>query len=550
MQASHQRPEQVDGNFAVQTRGPGKSGSVVSVLVPTFNRPLYLAQALDSVVRQTYRNLQIIVINDGGTDVTDVVKSFDDPRITFINRRQNHGKPFSLNEAITYAQGKYVAYLDDDDIYYPHHIETLVDALENNADYGVAYSDLYKVYCQLGPDGRRTVLSKVVEVSRDFDRFVMLYFSHVLHVSCLHHRDLLDKTGPYNEGLNVLIDWDMIRRLAFFSDFYHIHQITGEFYQPVGENDRISFQRRKNKAEYTRNVLTIRTARPAKPWSKLADLSIVFLAERLDQQTGVTIGLIWRHTFYPYKLYLPLAGEDFGRFNTDMPNVVKVPIEATSTQQQRIDKALADCDGEYIAIVPVGFPVRDMWVEDSLYALFNSTSGREAFELEDSTPACWAVVARREHLLTARERYPDLPVNAGLTAAGISVRRLRPDEIPFQFDSLLKEARTEEKAGNWRQAAQIYEYIGEHYNNQLWMKSLAANALFKAGDFSKAAELVSWVNQRRPTVDTLLLEARIKRRNRDFNAALSLLNGAEDMLAGKVYSKVRTPAAANIYSKI
>ncbi len=522
-------------------------GPMVSVIVPTFNRPLYLTEALTSVVRQQYHKLQIIVVNDGGCDVAGIVESFNDPRIVFINRRQNRGKAFSLNEAIAAAKGKYIAYLDDDDIYYPNHISTLVDVMENHTDCGVAYTDLYKAYCRIAPDGKRTVLSKVVEVSRDFDRFVMLHFNHVLHVSCLHRRDLLDKTGLYNEGLNILIDWDMTRRLAFFSDFCHIPEVTGEYYNPEGESDRISVQRRKNKMEYARNVLAIRTARPAKPWPKLADLSIIFLAERLNQQAGNTAGLIWRHTFYPYKLYLPLPGEDFSRLDTEMPNIVTVPVDTACTEQQRIDRVLTDCEGEYIAIVPAGFPVREMWLEDSLYALLNTSDTREAFELEGSTPACWAVVARKDLLQLARGRFPHLSLREGLVSAGINVRRVRPAEIPFQFDTLLKEAQMEEKAGNWRHAAEIYEHIGEHYRNQIWMKSLAAGVLFKAGDFVRSAELASWVNQRHPTVDTLLLEAKIKRRQKDFKSALALLKGAENILAGNVSTDITMPTKANKY---
>ena len=107
-----------------------KAGPVVTVLVPTFNRRRYFAEALASVVCQNYRNLQIIAINDGGEDVSDIVKSYNDPRLLFINRKENRGKAYSLNEALAQAEGKYVAYLDNDDLYYPNHIETLVDALE------------------------------------------------------------------------------------------------------------------------------------------------------------------------------------------------------------------------------------------------------------------------------------------------------------------------------------------------------------------------------------------------------------------------------------
>ncbi|GAG26148.1 unnamed protein product, partial [marine sediment metagenome] len=111
-----------------------KVGPVVSVLIPTFNRPRYLSEALASALHQSYSNLQVIVVNDGGQDVSSIVNSFSDPRIIFINRKENRGKAFSLNEALARAEGEYIAYLDDDDLYYPNHIETLVDVLENKTD--------------------------------------------------------------------------------------------------------------------------------------------------------------------------------------------------------------------------------------------------------------------------------------------------------------------------------------------------------------------------------------------------------------------------------
>ncbi len=510
-----------------------KAGPVVTVLVPTFNRRRYLAGALASVVRQSYRNLQIIVINDGGEDVSDIVNSFGDERLMFIDRKENRGKSFSLNEALPRAEGKYVAYLDDDDLYYPNHIETLVDALENNSDCQVAYSDLYKVYCKVCPDGSRKVLSKVVEVTRDFYRFLMLYYNHVLHVSLMHRRDLLEKTGPYNEDINVLIDWDMARRLVFFSDFQHVPVITGEFYQPDGDCDRISVQRRKNEKEYTRNILTIRTTRPPKPWTKLGDMSIIFTTERLNKQTGTTLGSIWQHTFYPYEIYLPLPTADFEKLDTVMPNIIPVLVNPLSSQAQRIDAALAICDGEYIAIVPSGFPIREFWVEDSLHALVNNSVNKEGFELEDSTDKLWAVVVRKNDLQYARRSFPNLSVRESLNAAGIAIRRLQPEEIPFQFDQLLEKAHAAEKNGNWSKAAEMFEYITEHHENELWMKTLAAKASFKAGGHIRAAELSREINRQRPTVDTLLLEGKVKHKKKDFHSAIKLLEKAEQILEGK-----------------
>jgi glycosyltransferase involved in cell wall biosynthesis len=511
-----------------------KAGPLVSVLISTYNRPQYLSIALSSVLQQSYRNIQVIVVNDGGENISDLIDSFGDPRLIFINRKENRGKPHSLNEALNRADGKYVAYLDDDDLYYPNHIEILLNALEYQTDCQVAYSDFYKTYCRVSSDGSRQVLSKVVEVSRDFDRFFMLLFNHVLHVCLMHRRDLIDKTGLYNEQLNVLIDWDMTRRLAFFSDFHHIHDITGEYYHPEGECDRISVQRRKDKNEYLRNVLTIRNTRPPKPWPKIKDLSIILLNDRLDEQTGKTIGSIWRRTFYPYKLYLPLLESDINRLNSDMPNLIPVPVDSAASQGNHLDVVMERCDGEYIAIVQGGLTIKDMWIENPLYALINNTDSRRGYEPEGTTDKLWAAVLTKEDLQFARRSFPDLSIHESLRAAGIVLKHPNFEEYPFQFDNLLQQALSAEKDGNFSQAGQMYEFIVENHKNRLWMKRLAAKAFIKATNYVRAAELSHNLNLQRPTVDTLLLEAKIKRQNEDFNSAIELLIKAEQMLENPV----------------
>jgi hypothetical protein len=506
-----------------------RHGPLVSVLLPTFNRPRYLAQALASVVRQTYRNLQIVVVNDGGEDVSGIVRSFDDPRIEFIDRKENRGKPFSLNEALARARGEYVAYLDDDDVYYPHHVGVLVQILESTPNCDVAYSDLYKTYCNVLPDGYRQVLSKHVEISRDFDRFLMLYFNHVLHVSLVHRRDLLERTGLYNEDLSILIDWDMTRRLAFFADFHHVPVITGEFYSPVGPSDRISFQQRQDSEQYLRNILAIRTTRPAQPWPQLDDLSIILLVDRLDERLADTMLRIWRHTFYPYRLLLPLPPSDASRLNIRMPNVVHVPVDSQSSAAERVDVAMLQADGCYVAVVPVGLPVEEMWVENPLYAV--SKSGEcEGCLIDGATARSWAAVLRRSDLQRARSAHPHLSVEASLAATGVRVRKPREEELPFQFDERLRRAKLAEADGDWATAARTFERMAEEHRNELWMKTMAARAYFESGDHVRAGRLSQEVNQRRPTVDTLLLEAKICREKKDFRSALRLLRQCEQCL--------------------
>ncbi|GAI22416.1 unnamed protein product, partial [marine sediment metagenome] len=219
--------------------------------------------------------------------------------------------------------------------------------------------------------------------------------------------------------------------------------------------------------------------------------------------------------------------------NTDMPNLIRVPVNPSASETERIDAVLARCDGEYIAIVPSGFAVKGMRVENSLYALINSSVSGEGFELEGSTDTLWAVVVRKSDLQCARRSFPDLPVRQSLKAAGIVLRRPKFEELPFLFDNLLLEAQLAEKNGSWAQAARMFEYIADHHQNRLLMRARAAKAFFKAGDHARAAELSCELNQQRPTVDTLLLEAKVKREKKIFVSAIELLKRAEQILEGK-----------------
>jgi tetratricopeptide (TPR) repeat protein len=126
-----------------------------------------------------------------------------------------------------------------------------------------------------------------------------------------------------------------------------------------------------------------------------------------------------------------------------------------------------------------------------------------------------------------------LAVLESLEAAGVVLRRASFEELPFQFDNLLNQARLAEKEGDWAEAGQQFEYIAEHHGNGMGMKALAAKAFFKAGSLARAIALSSEVNRCRPTVDTLLLEAKVKRGERDFHSAIELLERAEQILEGK-----------------
>jgi hypothetical protein len=507
-----------------------QSGPLVTVLVPTFNRRLFLREALASVVAQTYANFEAIVVNDGGVSVRDVVDGFADPRLALIERKENRGVAASLNEALGRARGTYVAYLGDDDLYYPNHLARLVGTLEGQDACGVAYTDLYKVHCRLQPGGGRQVLGKVVNISRDFDRFFMGYFNHTLHVAAMHRRDLLDRTGPYDESLAILVDWDMMRRLAFFTDFIHVPEVTGEFYAPVAGSDRISVKGRADRQAFRATMLKIRTARPPKPWSKMPDLSLVLLADGPEAAARM-VPQVYAWTFMPYEVYLPLPGPALAQMNVRMPNFVPVPVPAGADAAARFDAALARAGGDYVAAVPQGTRFDLLWVEDALHAAVVD-DGRTAFAL-DAPPeaAVPGFLAPREALARARRGAAGVPVAESLRAAGLALRPPEPGERAVRFDRALQDAQACEAEGNWLLAAALYRAAGRQFGNTRWMRERRARALYEAGGRDdEALDLCRDLN-RRPTVATLLLEARLHRRADRFDEAVDRLEHARRLLA-------------------
>ena len=108
---------------------------LVSIVIPTYNHAPMLQRALATVVEQTYQNWNAIVVNNFSTDNTlEVVAAFNDPRIQCVNFRNNGVIGASRNEGIALATGKYVAFLDSDDTWFPAKLEQCVEILESGSD--------------------------------------------------------------------------------------------------------------------------------------------------------------------------------------------------------------------------------------------------------------------------------------------------------------------------------------------------------------------------------------------------------------------------------
>jgi GT2 family glycosyltransferase/glycosyltransferase involved in cell wall biosynthesis/Flp pilus assembly protein TadD len=199
----------------------------VSVVVPTYNRPDRLGEALASVLTQTYQDLEIIVVNDGGLDAETTVAALNDGRITYIKHDRNRGLAASRNTGLRAAKGQYIAYLDDDDRYLPDHLETLVTCLEQS-DYKAAYTDAWRVHERL-EGGRHVETGRDLPYSHEFNPANLLISNYFPVLCVMHERSCIDEVGNFDESLFAHEDWDLWIRMATKFPFKHLTRTTAEF---------------------------------------------------------------------------------------------------------------------------------------------------------------------------------------------------------------------------------------------------------------------------------------------------------------------------------
>jgi glycosyltransferase involved in cell wall biosynthesis/LmbE family N-acetylglucosaminyl deacetylase/uncharacterized coiled-coil protein SlyX len=220
-------PAEAGEGHDLQEKANG-STPTVSVIIPTRNRPTMLEEAVRSVLTQLYRDFEVIVVNDGGEDIRELVGSWNrEANVVYLEHAERKGVAAARNTALRAARGRYVAYLDDDDVFYPDHLETLVGYLETG-QHQVAYTDAHEVLQTWVPD-RYVKVGERLAYSCDFDRRRLLISNYIATLNIVHRRDILEETGLFDEELESHEDWDLWIRMSRKHDFHHIKKVTAAF---------------------------------------------------------------------------------------------------------------------------------------------------------------------------------------------------------------------------------------------------------------------------------------------------------------------------------
>lgn len=187
-----------------------------------------LVDALNSVLSQNYKPLEIIVVNDAGRNIEEVINRFKTKdNIIYRQHEINKGLAAARNTGVQIARGKYIAYLDDDDIFYPDHIETLVDHLKNSPS-KIAYTDAYRAH-QIMKNGKYVITKKDLPYSFDFDYDRILTENFIPVLCILHEKSCLQEIGLWDANLRRTEDWDLWIRMSRKYQFAHIKKSTCEF---------------------------------------------------------------------------------------------------------------------------------------------------------------------------------------------------------------------------------------------------------------------------------------------------------------------------------
>lgn len=216
---------------------------LVSVYMPTRNRVRRLADAVDSVLSQTYRNIELIVVNDASTDDTEIYlqrRASADPRLVHLRNDTLCGAPSSRNRAIATARGEFVTGLDDDDTFLPERIGAFVDYWTLLVSRGERPACLYAQDVWMTDGKRQRITRKQSAVTAD-ELFRYNYIGNQVFAPRVHFLE----AGLFDERLPAWQDLEFLIRLLQHFGSAHLLDMPSYLFDATLRPDRISSQERK-----------------------------------------------------------------------------------------------------------------------------------------------------------------------------------------------------------------------------------------------------------------------------------------------------------------
>lgn len=244
----------------------------VSVVMSVYNGQEYVAEAIESILNQTFKDFEFIIINDGSTDDTlTLISGYHDTRIKLISRR-NKGLVASLNEGIEVATGRYIARQDADDISLPGRLRDQVKAFEDHPQLVLCGTGFQDIDFH-GVKGSITELS----LSPSLLKLEVYTRSPFCHGSIMAKKESIQKVGGYSDRVGPVEDYDLWIRLKDEGDFMNLKSIR---YLYRIQPNSISHQQAKTQHTNTKKLQDkLWTAQPP----KASDFILAYVRNRSSQ---------------------------------------------------------------------------------------------------------------------------------------------------------------------------------------------------------------------------------------------------------------------------
>lgn len=201
---------------------------MISVVIPTKNRKILLNKAIKSVLNQTYRDFECIIVDDGSTDGTgDMVKQFRERKLRYIRIKEEDSKGgnYARNVGIKSTTGELVAFLDDDDEWLPDKLRLQKEYLDKHPDVGMVYCPFYRFNVE------QSTRQKVIPDFSCKGDCSKKIFTHIPCVSMtmMVRRDILEKVGNFDENLRFWQEYDLCIRICQVTAIGYVNKYLAVF---------------------------------------------------------------------------------------------------------------------------------------------------------------------------------------------------------------------------------------------------------------------------------------------------------------------------------
>lgn len=219
---------------------------MISVLMCTYNREHCLKKAIDSVLGQSYKDFEFIIVDDGSTDGTEtLIKAYEDERIRYYKMERNSYYCYAANEGLKLCKGKYVAFMNSDDIWLPEKLEKQVAFMEENREYGACFTSVSLIDAHENDitdacSAMRDTFARKYKNQKECIQYLIGHGNTLCHPSAMVRKEVMDQVGGFHLLFCQTADYELWIRIASQYPIHILEEKLVQFRWDTTKNDQVS----------------------------------------------------------------------------------------------------------------------------------------------------------------------------------------------------------------------------------------------------------------------------------------------------------------------